>query len=104
VATTANRQDFINRTRLLASAFIKASDTFYSLAGELKYSPMTLPIEEGGLSAADFVLQNSDLTAEQLLGFFATMQALLEPLTDEQRRLIYAVKGSSTAIPPPPGY
>ena len=44
---------------------------------------------------------NADLTPEQLLGFFATMQALLEPLTVEQKKIIYATKGSSMTIIPP---
>ena len=43
----------------------------------------------------------ADLTPEQLLGFFATMQALLEPLTVGQKKVIYAVKGSSMTILPP---
>jgi hypothetical protein len=103
MATTANRQDFINRARRLAADFIKASDTFNALAAELTYTGLAQPSEEGGLTADDFVMLNADLTPEQLLGFFQTMQALLEPLTVEQKKVIYAVKGSSQNIPPPPG-
>jgi hypothetical protein len=99
---SANRQYFISRARRLAADFIKASDTFNSLAAELNYTGLTLPADQGGLSADDFAGINADLTPEQLLGFFATMQALLEPLTVEHKKIIYAVKGSSQNIPPPP--
>jgi hypothetical protein len=70
----------------------------------------------------DFAGLNADLTPGQLLSFFAVMQALLEPLTVEQKKVIYffavmqallepltveqkkviyAVKGSSQNILPP---
>ena len=101
MATTANRQDFINRARRLAADFIKASDTFNALAAELAYTDLALPPEDGGLSVEDFIGLNADLIPAQLLGFFATMQALLEPLTVEQKKVIYAVKGSSMTILPP---
>ena len=101
MATTQNRQDFISRARRLAADFIKSSDTFNALAAELNYTGLALPAEQGGLSADDFAGINGDLTPEQLLGFFATMQALLEPLTVEQKKVIYATKGSSQNILPP---
>jgi hypothetical protein len=101
MATTANRQDFINRARRLAADFIKASDGFNALAAELTYTGLAQPADQGGLAADDFVMLNADLTPEQLLGFFATMQALLEPLTVEQKKIIYATKGSSQNILPP---
>ena len=102
MATTQNRQDFINRTRRLAAAFVSASDTFSALAAELNYTDLALPAEEGGLSAEDFDRYNNDLTPEKLLGFYAVLGALLAPLTVEQKKVIYAVKGSSSSIPPPP--
>src|SRR4030095_3688678 len=100
MATTANRQDFISRARRLAADFIKASDTFNALAAELKYTGRSLRADQGGLTPDDFVSLNADLTPEQLLGFFATMQALLEPLTVEQKKVIYATQGCSMTILP----
>lgn len=100
MATTANRQDFINRTRRLAAAFISASDTFNALAAELTYLDLSLAAEEGGLSLDDFLTQNNDLTPEKLLTFY-TVLGLLAPLTVEQKKVIYAVKGSSLTILPP---
>jgi hypothetical protein len=67
----------------------------------LNYTGLALPADQGGLTAEDFAGINSDLTPEQLLGLFATMQALLEPLTVEQKKVIYAVMGSSHNILPP---
>ena len=96
--TTANRQDFIARTRRLALAFVQASDTFKALAAELLYTPYALPADQGGLSADDFALNNADLTVEQLLAFYQTMEILLSPLTDDQKRVIYAVKGGGSGI------
>src|SRR6478672_1482803 len=100
MATTANRQDFINRTRRLAADFIKASDAFNALAAELTYLDLALPADQGGLSADDFLTMNNDLTPEKLLAFYAVLGALLEPLTVEQKKVIYAVKGSSMTILP----
>jgi len=99
VATTANRQDFINHARRLAADFIKASDTFNALAAELTYTGLALTAEEGGLSVDDFVMLNADLTTKKLLGFYAVLGELLAPLTVEQKKVIYAVKGSSI-LPP----
>ena len=101
MATTANRQDFISRARRLAADFIKASDTFNALAAEINYTGLASPPDQGGLTAEHFAGINSDLTPEQLLGFFATMQALLEPLTVEPKKVIDATKGSSQNILPP---
>jgi hypothetical protein len=101
MATNQNRQDFINRTRALAAAFVKASDTFSALAAELNYTDLALTAEEGGLSADDFLTQNIDLTPEKLLGFYAVLGELLAPLTVEQKKVIYAVKGNSMTILPP---
>src|SRR3954447_6338343 len=101
MATTQNRQDFISRTRRLAAAFITASDTFSALAAELNYTDLALTAEEGGLSVDDFVMLNADLTPEKLLAFYAVLGALLAPLTVEQKKVIYAVKGSSQNILPP---
>src|SRR5215216_7432346 len=98
MATTANRQDFINRTRRLAAAFIQASDTFSALAAELNYTDLALAAEEGGLSADDFLTMNTDLTPEKLLAFYQVLGELLAPLTVEQKKVIYAVKGSSQNI------
>ena len=86
IAHPATRQDFINRARRLAADFIKASDGFNALAAELNYIDLSLPSDQGGLTVDDFVTLNADLTPEQFLGFFATMQALLEPLTVEQKK------------------
>jgi len=94
MATTANRQDFINRTRRLAAAFISASDTFNALAAELTYLDLALAAEEGGLSVDDFLTMNNDLTPEKLLAFYAVLGALLAPLTVEQKKVIYAVKAA----------
>ena len=52
------------------------------------------------MTADNFVALNADLVPEQLMGFFATMQALLEPPTVEQKKIIYATKGSSMTILP----
>jgi hypothetical protein len=81
IAHPATRQDFINRARRLAADFIKASDGFNMLAAELTYTNLAQLSDQCGLTADDFVMLNVDLTLEQLLGFFATMQVLLEPLT-----------------------
>src|SRR4051794_15719008 len=67
----------------------EASDGFNALAAELTYTDLVLSPEDGGLTADDFVMLNADLTPAQLLGFFAVMQALLEPLTVEQKKIIY---------------
>jgi hypothetical protein len=101
MATTPTRQDFINRTRALAAAFVKASDTFSALAAELTYTDLALAAEAGGLSVEDFTQMHPDLTPEKLLAFYSVLQALLAPLTVEQKKVIYAVKGSSMTILPP---
>jgi hypothetical protein len=75
--------------------------TFNALAAELVYTNLNDLPEAGGLTEEDFIGLNADLTPAQLLGFFTTMQALLEPLTVEQKKVIYAVKGSSQNILPP---
>lgn len=100
MATTANRQEFIRRTRALAADFVKASDTFNALAAELVYTHLAEDPNIGGLTPDDFIGVNADLTAGHIINFYATMQALLAPLTTEQRETIYAVKGSSNIIPP----
>lgn len=96
------REDFINRTRRLSAAFIKASDAFNALVAELTYLDLALPAEEGGLGPDDFQGMNSDITREDILTFYSTMQSLLEPLTVEQKKVIYRVKGSDSMVPPPP--
>jgi hypothetical protein len=101
MATTQNRQDFISRTRRLAADFIRASDTFNALAAELTYLDLALAAEVGGLSVDDFLTLNADLTPEKLLAFYAVLGALLAPLTVEQKKVIYAAKGSSQNILPP---
>lgn len=106
MATTANRQDFINRARRLAADFIKASNDFNALAAEVVYTHLLEDPSVGGLTVDDFVGQNDDITPGQLVTFFSTMQALLAPLTVEEREAIYAVKSSGSnniplVIPPP---
>jgi hypothetical protein len=64
MATTANRQNFISRARPLAADLIKASDTFNSQAAELNYIGLSLPPDQGGLTAEDFARINSNLTPE----------------------------------------
>ena len=101
MATTANRQDFIARTRSVAALFIKASDAFGNLGNEMAYSDVGLPTDEGGLGPDDFFGVNADLTADDILLFYGTLAALLGTLTPEQKKVIYATKGSSQNILPP---
>ena len=102
MATTANRQNFIARSRRLAADFVKASDAFNALASELTYTHLAEDPASGGLTEEDFIRGNADLTPGHILSFFSTMQALLAPLTVEQKEIIYAVKGSGSDIPLPP--
>lgn len=94
---SATKTDFINRVRRLAATYIQASDAFANLVSELTYSGYA----EGNLTAADFEGINADITPEQVLLFFATLEELLSPLTPEQKKVIYALKASSQHILPP---
>lgn len=88
-----NKRDFINRIRRLAAAFILSGDAFGNAMSEMNYAGYTF-------TADDFA--GTDITAEQFNTFIETLGGLLGALTPEQKQAIYAVKGSSSTIAPPP--
>jgi len=105
----AARRSAITRARDLASRTIRVSDDAASLAAEFELAGLFAPVEEGGLGPDDFASiglgvmggDNSGLTREDLIGFFAVMGAILGPLTNEQKAAIYRVR--SAVGPSQPG-
>jgi len=88
-----NKRDYINKMRRLAAQFILAADAFANSQTERNYAGYVL-------AAEDF--EGTDITVEQFETFVTTLAGLLGGLTVEQKQAIYAVKGSSQTIAPPP--
>lgn len=88
-----NKIDYINKMRRLAAAFILSADAFANAQTERAYAGYEFLAE-------DFA--GSGITVEQFDTFVATLAGLLGGLTVEQKQAIYAVKGSSQNIVPPP--
>ncbi len=77
--TTQSRQVFITKSRHLADQLIKVFDSFNALVAEADISQLMLPAEYGGLG--------------DVVGH------ILQPLTMEQKRIIYTVR----QVPDQPG-
>ncbi len=84
-------KEFLAQTRTLARDFIRASDTANALGAEWQYATATEPDEETPQNDLVNLADKSVLEA-QLAAFYETLGALLGPLTDDQKKAIYALK------------
>ena len=103
------RRAKISQARDLASRTIKVSDDFAALYTEFTLTGLLDATEDGGLGPDDFSASgaalmsgdNTGLTREDIVAFFQVMGAILGPLTDEQKRIIYRIRSAS--LPGQPG-
>lgn len=82
---------FVDSSRDLARAFIAASDRFAAQAAEWQHATASDPDEltpQGELVN----LEDNPILAAQLAAFYQTLGKLLAPLTDDDKRAIYALK------------
>lgn len=95
---TSPRQSWLERVRILAALFAYCSDEANSLLSERAHSGYAEAPEDGGLSPDEFVGRFADISREDVLAFMQLLEALLGPLTTEERRLFYKVKDGKLSL------
>ncbi len=92
--TRPQASDFVSNTVALANMFIQASNQARALADELHLRGLDASPEQNGLTNTkyDFDGTNSSFTREKILAFYQVIGTLLGGLTEDQQRIIYALK------------
>lgn len=84
------KKSFVDDTRQLARAFVEASDRFNAKAAEWQYSTATEPDELTPQSELVNLVDNPNLAA-QVQAFYEALGGLLAPLSDDDKKAIYAL-------------
>lgn len=84
------KKSFVDDTRQLARAFVDASDRFNAKVAEWQYSTATEPDEL--TPAGELVnLEDNPNLAAQVQAFYEALGGLLAPLSDDDKKAIYAL-------------